>query len=55
VFGRGIGRVLAVDEELDTVRDFVDPATQGISDNEYFEANKQNAVGLPGSTVAAAR
>jgi hypothetical protein len=42
-------------DSLDTVRDFVDPATQGISDNEYFEANKQNAVGLPGSTVAAAR
>jgi hypothetical protein len=34
-------------DSLDSVRGFVDPASEGMSTNEYFEANEQYSTGLP--------
>jgi len=34
-------------------RAFVDPATEGLSSNEYFEANEQCSMGLPTRAGAA--
>jgi hypothetical protein len=34
-------------DSVDSIRDFVDPATEGMSSNEYFEANEQYSMGLP--------
>jgi hypothetical protein len=42
-------------DTVDTVRDIVESAAGDISNNEYFEVNAQNAVGLPGASVAAAQ
>jgi hypothetical protein len=41
-------------DSMDTVRDFVETRVGDISDNEYFEVNDQNAMGLPGASVGAA-
>jgi hypothetical protein len=40
-------------DSVDSIRNFVDPATQGISTNEYFQANEQYSMGLPTPTSAA--
>ncbi len=40
-------------DSVDTVRDFVDGNVGQVSKNEFFAVNEQNAMGLPGSTVAA--
>jgi hypothetical protein len=40
-------------DSLDTVRDFVESNAGDISDNEYYEVNEQNAMGLPGAAVGA--
>jgi hypothetical protein len=34
-------------DSLESIRSFLDPATEGISTNEYFEANEQYSMGLP--------
>jgi hypothetical protein len=34
-------------DSVDSIRGFVDPATEGLSTNEYFQANEQYSVGLP--------
>ena len=40
-------------DSLDSIREFVDPATAGTSTNEYFEANEQFSMGLPTRAPAA--
>jgi hypothetical protein len=40
-------------DSVDSIRNFVDPATQGISTNEYFQANEQYSMGLPTPTGSA--
>ena len=40
-------------DSLDSVRDFVEPSTEGLSSNEYFEANEQYSMGLPTRAGAA--
>ena len=34
-------------DSVDSVRSFVDTASEGMATNEYFEVNEQNAQGLP--------
>ncbi len=34
-------------DSVDSVREFVDGATQGIATNEFFEVSEDNAQGLP--------
>jgi hypothetical protein len=42
-------------DSLDSIRGFVEPATEGAATNEYFEVNADNAMGLPtGASVGAA-
>jgi hypothetical protein len=38
---------------LESIRDFVDPATEGMAANEYFQANEQYSMGLPAHAGAA--
>ena len=41
-------------ESIDTLRDYLDPATAGVSENTYFEVNEERAVGLPEAAAARA-
>jgi hypothetical protein len=41
-------------ESLDALRDYLDPATRGISENTYFEVDSESAMGLPQSALARA-
>jgi hypothetical protein len=34
-------------DSVDTLRDYLDPATAGVSENRYFEVDSERAVGLP--------
>lgn len=34
-------------DSVESIREFVEPATEGISTNEYFEANEEYSMGLP--------
>ena len=34
-------------DSVDSIRNFVDPASEGMATNEYFEANEQYSMGLP--------
>jgi hypothetical protein len=40
-------------DSVDTVRDFVDRLVGDVSENEFFEADAQNARGLPGARAGA--
>jgi hypothetical protein len=40
-------------DSVDSIRNFVDPATQGMATNEYFQANEQYSMGLPAHAGAA--
>ena len=39
---------------LDALRGYLDPATDGIADNTYFEVDAQQAIGLPETAAAGA-
>jgi hypothetical protein len=41
-------------DSIDSLRDYLDPATAGASENTYFEVDKQRAVGLPETAAAGA-
>jgi hypothetical protein len=41
-------------DSIDKVRDYVDPATEGASENTYFEINTEYAMGLPEAAGAGA-
>ena len=39
---------------IDTLRDYLDPATAGMSENTYFEVDGERATGLPETAAAGA-
>jgi hypothetical protein len=39
---------------IDTLRNYLDPATAGASENNYFEVDTERAVGLPETAAAGA-
>ena len=39
-------------DSVDTLRDYLDPATAGVSENTYFEIDTERAMGLPETTEA---
>jgi hypothetical protein len=41
-------------DSIDNVRDYVDPATEGASENTYFEVDTEYAMGLPEGAGASA-
>ena len=41
-------------DSIDTLRNYLDPATAGASENTYFEVDTQRAVGLPETAAAGA-
>ena len=40
-------------DSVDSIRNVVDPASEGASTNEYFEVNEQYSMGLPAQAGAA--
>jgi hypothetical protein len=42
-------------DSIDMLRDYLDPATAGASENTYFEVNEERAVGLPEAAAAGAQ
>jgi hypothetical protein len=41
-------------DSIDTLRDYLDPATAGVSENTYFEVNEERSMGLPEAAAARA-
>ena len=41
-------------DSIDAVRDYLDPATEGVAENTYFEVDTQRAMGLPEAAAAGA-
>jgi hypothetical protein len=41
-------------DSIETLRDYLDPATAGMSDNAYFEVDRERAMGLPETAAAGA-
>ena len=39
-------------DSIDSVRDYLDPATEGVAENTYFEVNAEVAMGLPETAAA---
>jgi hypothetical protein len=39
-------------DSIDSVRDYLDPATAGASENTYFEVDGERAMGLPQTAAA---
>ena len=41
-------------DSIDTLRDYLDPATADVAENTYFEVNAELAMGLPETAAAGA-
>ena len=41
-------------DSIDTLRDYLDPATAGVAENSYFEVDASIAMGLPQEAAAGA-
>ena len=41
-------------DSIDTLRGYLEPATEGASENTYFEVNAEYAMGLPEAAAAGA-
>jgi hypothetical protein len=41
-------------DSIDNLRDYLDPATAGVTENAYFEIDAESAVGLPETAAAGA-
>lgn len=41
-------------DSIDTLRDYLDPALAGVSENTYFEVDRERAMGLPDTAAAGA-
>ncbi len=41
-------------DSIDAVRDYIDPATKGVSENTYFAVDDEHALGLPAPASASA-
>ena len=39
---------------IDPLRDYLDPATAGVTENTYIEVDEENAIGLPEAAAAGA-
>ena len=39
---------------IDALRDYLDPATAGVTENAYFEVDSEQAMGLPETAAAGA-
>ena len=39
-------------QSLDALRDYLDPATAGATENSYFEVDSESAMGLPETAAA---
>ena len=39
---------------IDAVRDYLDPVTEGVAENTYFEVDAERAMGLPETAAAGA-
>lgn len=39
-------------DSLDALRDYLDPATRGVSENTYFEVDSRLAMGIPATASA---
>jgi hypothetical protein len=51
---RSLATCLWQADSLDALRDYLDPATAGVSENTYFEVDTENAMGLPEAAAAGA-
>jgi hypothetical protein len=41
-------------DSIDSLRGYLDPATEGAAENSYFEVNAQRSMGLPEAAAAGA-
>ncbi len=41
-------------DSIESLRDYLDPATEGVAENTYFEVDVDNAMGLPQAAAAGA-
>jgi hypothetical protein len=41
-------------DSIDTLRGYLDPATEGVSENTYFEVDRERSMGLPEAAAAGA-
>jgi hypothetical protein len=41
-------------DSIDSLRNYLDPATEGVSENTYFEVDTERAMGLPEAAAAGA-
>jgi hypothetical protein len=41
-------------DSIDSLRNYLDPATAGVSENTYFEVDAERAMGLPEAAAAGA-
>jgi hypothetical protein len=41
-------------DSIDAVREYLDPASEGIAENTYFEVDAEHAIGLPETAAASA-
>jgi hypothetical protein len=51
---RSLATCLWQADSLDALRDYLDPATAGVSENTYFEVDTEQAMGLPEAAAAGA-
>jgi hypothetical protein len=51
---RSVAACLWEADSIDTLRDYLDPATEGASENTYFEVDSELAMGLPETTATGA-
>ncbi len=41
-------------DSIESLRDYLDPATEGVSENTYFAVDRERAMGLPEAAAAGA-
>jgi hypothetical protein len=41
-------------DSIDSLQEWLDPATAGVTENTYIEVDEENAVGLPTAAAAGA-
>ncbi len=51
---RSVATCLWETGSIHTLRDYLDPATAGVSENTYFEVDSERAMGLPETAAAGA-
>ena len=51
---RSVAVCLWETDSVDTLRDYLDPATAEVAENTYFEVDTQQAMGLPEAAAAGA-